>query len=120
MRLKLDENLGNEPLALFVNAGHDAASVKAQQLTGISDRRLIEVCKEEKRCLVTPDMGFGNPLVFSPKDYFGIAVLRLSTHLSRTDILDACRTLVRALQRTDISGKLWIVQRGRIREHVRE
>jgi predicted nuclease of predicted toxin-antitoxin system len=120
MRLKLDENLGKQPLELFLKAGHDAATVKAQQLRGVNDRRLIAACKEENRCLVTLDMGFGNPLVFPPEEYSGIAVLRLPARLVRIYILDACRTLVSALEHADIRGKLWIVQRGRIREHIHE
>jgi predicted nuclease of predicted toxin-antitoxin system len=120
VRLKLDENLGKQPLELFVEAGHDAVTVKAQQLSGVDDLKLIAVCKEEKRCLVTLDMGFGNPLVFPPEEYSGIAVLRLPAQLSQTVILDGCRTLVSALERADIAGKLWVVQRGRIREHIRD
>lgn len=120
MRLKLDENLGKQPLELFLEAGHDAVTVKAQQLSGVDDRKLIAVCKGETRCLVTLDMGFGNPLVFPPEEYSGIAVLRLPARLSHEDVLDGCRTLVSALERADITGKLWIVQRGRIREHIRE
>ena len=120
MRMKLDENLGQQPLELFLEAGHDAVTVKAQQLSGVDDLKLIAVCQEERRCLVSLDMGFGNPLVFPPEEYSGIAVLRLPARLSHVDILDGCRTLVSALERADITGKLWIVQRGRIREHVRE
>jgi len=120
LRLKLDENLGKQPLELFLEAGHDAVTVKTQQLSGVNDRGLIAVCREEKRCLVTLDMGFGNPLVFPPEEYSGIAVLRLPTRLSHVDVLDGCRTLLSALERADITGKLWIVQRGRVREHTRE
>ena len=120
MRLKLDENLGKQPLKLFLEAGHDVVTVKARQLSGVNDQKLIAVCKEEKRCLVTLDMGLGNPLVFPPEEYSGIAVLRLPARLSHMDILDGCRTLVNALERADISGKLWIVQRGQIREHIHE
>lgn len=120
MRLKLDENLGSAPLGFFLEAGHDAATVGSQQLKGVDDLRLIAVCKEEQRCLVTLDMGFGNPLVFPPEEYSGIAVLRLPAELSQAVILDGCRTFASALERADITGKLWVVQRGRIREYIRE
>ena len=52
MRLKLDENLGKQPLELFLEAEHDAVTVKDKQLSGADDRKLMAVCKEEKRCLV--------------------------------------------------------------------
>ena len=96
MRLKLDENLGEQPLKLFQEAGHDVATVKHQRLSGSKDRHLIAVCKEEKRCLVTLELDFGNPLIFSPEDYFGIAVLRLPSRLSFIDIFEGCRTLITA------------------------
>lgn len=76
MRLKLDENLGTRSAALFRRAGHDVATVRDQRLAGAPDRKLIEICRAEGRCLVTLDLDFGNPLLFDPARYSGIAVLR--------------------------------------------
>lgn len=120
MKLKLDENLGNQPIKAFIDAGHDVKTVKGQQLCGAKDRHLIAICKEENRCLVTLDIDFGNPLIFPPDEYSGIAVLRVQTRMSLSDIHDGCQTLIAALERADITGKLWIVQRWRIREFIRE
>lgn len=52
-----------------------------------------------------------------PADYAGIAVLRLPTKPSQDDVLGLCRTLIAALTGEAIEGKLWSVQRGRIREY---
>ena len=80
MKLKLDENLGARGAELFRQAGHDISTVAQQGLCSATDKRLLEVCVTEKRCLVTLDLEFGNPLVFRPEDYSGIAVFRpLST-----------------------------------------
>ncbi len=78
---------------------------------------MIEVCHAEKRCLVTLDLDFSNPLRFDPQKYSGIAVLRLPPRATPSDLHDAVRTLIGGLEREDIIGKLWIVQRGRIRVH---
>jgi hypothetical protein len=69
---------------------------------------------------VTLDVEFGNPLLFKPSDYEGIAVIRLSSKPTPDDLLRAIRTLAGGLSRKEIKGKLWIIQRGRIREYQPE
>ena len=117
MKLKLDENLGERGAALFRDAGHDVATVASQQLSSAGDRQLITACAAEGRCIVTLDLDFSNPLVFRPWEYAGIAVLRLPSKPNDMDLWIACRTLTGALARAEIIGKLWIVERGRIREY---
>lgn len=117
MKLKLDENLGRRAVALFRDSGHDCSSVHAQGLSSASDVNLIDACHREQRCLVTLDLDFGNPLLFRPSQYAGIAVLRLPAKPSHADLLAAVETLLGGLARSEIRGKLWIIQRGRIREY---
>ncbi len=120
MKLKLDENLGRRGAELLRQAGHEVATVVEQGLCAATDRALIDVCRREHRCLVTLDLDFGNPLLFKPADYSGIAVLRLPSRPTPKDLSEAVKTLVAGLAREDINGKLWIVQRGRIRTYQPE
>ncbi|MBI2939379.1 MAG: DUF433 domain-containing protein [Chloroflexi bacterium] len=59
------------------------------------------------------------PLLFRPSAYHGIAVLRLPPRATPDDLHDTVRTLTGGLERESIEGKLWIVQRGRIRKSRR-
>lgn len=120
MKLKLDENMGSRGANLFRQAGHDVKTVAEQGLCSSTDIKLSEVCRTEKRCLVTLDLEFGNPLIFRPEDYSGIAVLRLPHSQKPNDLFDAIKTLIAGLTRKKIEGKLWIIQRGRIREYQPE
>ena len=45
----------------------------------------------------------------------GIAVLRLPSNTSETDLTNLILTLARALTGDSIAGKLWIVESGRVR-----
>lgn len=117
MKLKLDENLGTRGAALFREAGHDVATVYEQRLTSSPDDNLINVCTAEDRCLVTLDLDFSNPFFYPPHEYAGIAVLRMSPNSSVDDLWGLCRLLIAGFATEEIRGKLWIVQRGRIREY---
>jgi len=97
MRIKLDENLCTRGANLFRQAGHDVATVADQRLSSTPDTALIDVCRAEGRCLVMLDMNFGNPLIFAPERYAGVAVLGLPPRPTDRDIWDACRTLARGL-----------------------
>lgn len=117
MKLKLDENLGTRGAEVFRNVGHEVATVSEQGMTSATDPELLAACELEGRCLVTLDLDFSNPLIYPPEDFAGIAVLRLPARTNLADILSACSTLAEALLRQNIGGKLWIVQRARIREY---
>ena len=120
MKLKLDENLGHRTLTILQRAGHDVTTVSQQNISGISDPDLIDLCTKENRGLVTLDLDFANPLQFKPSRHAGIAVLRLPSPLSYTHLLSAIMTLAGALETEQLQAKLWIVEIGRIRVYLPE
>jgi len=115
MKLKLDENLGARGYEILSRAGHDVSTVANQSLGQAEDKELIEICRREQRGLVSLDLDFANPLVFKPSTYSGLAVLRLPRNPAYEDLLNAVRTLAAGLEKEPLSGRLWIVEAGRIR-----
>jgi predicted nuclease of predicted toxin-antitoxin system len=117
MLVKLDENLGARGRRLFIAAGHQVATVGEQGLAGADDLTVIEVCRSEGRCLVTLDLDFSNPFRFPPDQFSGIAVMRLPRRSTPSDFDTTLGTLLAALALDSIAGKLWIVERHRVRKY---
>jgi predicted nuclease of predicted toxin-antitoxin system len=120
VKVKLDENLGRREAEPLRAAGHDVLTVVDQNMASATDRQLIEVCRKEGRCLVTLDLDFANPLLFRPSDYTGTAVLRLPPKPTADDVLALIDALTAELAARSITGRLWIVERDRIREYQPE
>jgi predicted nuclease of predicted toxin-antitoxin system len=117
LKIKLDENLGNRAIELFREAGHEVATVSEQDLGGASDDELIEACQTEGLVLVTLDLDFSNVLRFPPGRYAGIAVLRVPHPIDLDTIRERVRVFLKASEQEELSGRLWIVEQGRIREY---
>lgn len=120
MKFKLDENFGQRCVEVLTAAGHAVATVAGQTMSGASDADLLEACRKEPRCLVSLDLDFSNPLRFPPANTSGMAVVRLPGRASHTGLVSAVQTLAKALETQSITGKLWVVEIGRIRIHQDE
>jgi len=117
MMFKLDENLGGSIVSLLRLAGYDVATVVGQQLSSTPDEELIEICRQEGRCLVTLDRGFGNRLRFPPNRYPGIVVIRVSDRVKPSELREAVEVLIQGLEQAKVTGKLWIIRQGEIQEY---
>ena len=116
-RFKLDENFGASIQQLF--SGHDCHTVREEGLGGATDTEVFGAAARESRILVTLDLDFANVLAFPPKDSNGIIVIRPTKGSPTLQLLQSLirQTLV-VLQTKSVAGRLWIVEPGRIREHV--
>jgi hypothetical protein len=114
MRFKLDENFDMRLASLVAEGGHDVQTVLAEGRSGQADEAIYRACILERRALLTLDMDFANPLRFPPAPTEGIVVVRPPRPL-----LPLIRAvLVGAMPRLKagaLTGKLWIVEPGRIR-----
>lgn len=120
MKFKLDENFGTRTQHLFKAQGHDVETVLSEGLQGSTDESLLDICRHERRCMVTLDMDFANVLQFSPSSTSGIAVIRLPKNPSIAILERLISQFLQALKSRSIEGSLWIVEMGRIRIHDSE
>lgn len=99
------------------DGGHDADTVRDEDLSGASDVDVLAAAVAERRTLVTLDLDFANPVRFPPADTPGIAVLRVRDRPGRDDLDLVVNRLIEALATADVNGRLWIVERDRVRQY---
>lgn len=114
MQFKIDENLSIEIAELLINAGHNAKTVNEQQLQGVRDPILIDVCKRENRVLVTLDTDFSDIRAYPPQEFSGIIVLRVGSQ-AKQHIIKVFQNIISLFQREPLNQHLWIVEETRIR-----
>ena len=113
-RFKLDENVARDAEALLRDAGHDVHSVFDEHLVGGPDARLLDVCRNEKRILITFDLDFADIRLYSPSSHAGVWVLRPPTH-SIENTLASLRGALALLTTEAAERRLWIVEHDRVR-----
>lgn len=85
--------------------------------SGVSDRKLYDVCRRENRCLVTLDLDFADPTQFAPKETGGIVVIRVPRNPSLMLLERLIEQFLDLLNREPFARDLWIVEVGRVRVH---
>jgi predicted nuclease of predicted toxin-antitoxin system len=118
VKIKLDENIGRRGLELLKAASHDVMTVWDQDLHGVSDEKLFEICSAEGRVLITLDHDFGQVLRFPPERSAGIVILEAGSRTTLQGILGRLRDLLALLESHSVAGELWIVEPGRVRIHL--
>ena len=114
MRFKLDENMPTEAAILLDGAGHDAMTVVEQGLGGAEDAAILDLCRREKRVLVTLDVGLGDIRTHPRADGPGCIVLRLA-RLDRYGVLAAIQRILPLLQERSVTGNIWVIDERRVR-----
>ncbi|MBA3314893.1 MAG: DUF5615 family PIN-like protein [Planctomycetota bacterium] len=114
MRFKLDENIHPAAADLLKRHGHDAMTVYEQGLRGQDDEKVAEVCRVEKRALITLDLDFSDVRAYPPGDFAGIIVMRLSDQ-SRHAVLSGLERILPAFAAEPLIGNLWIVDEHQVR-----
>ena len=106
MKFKLDETLGNLGKHLLVAAGNDVMTVGEQQIVGISDRDLFDVCQSEYRVLMTFDLDFAQFLRFLIDCMGSTIVLNCRGRHSPATVEARVRDVFSMLRHEDPTGAL--------------
>ena len=114
MKLLLDENMSPAHALRMRRAGHDAVAVLDAGLGGADDAVVRQFALEQGRTLVTIDSDFSHIVRFPPENTPGVIWLRPwpPTEKVIENLMDGA---LRQLAGITITGKLVVVEPGRIR-----
>lgn len=76
-RFLIDECLPKSMVSVFKKHHLNAEHIRILGLSGISDSKVINLAKKEKRILITRDMHFSNLLDYPIKSHYGVIVMRM-------------------------------------------
>lgn len=114
MRFKIDENLPVEVADILQAKAFEALTVYQQNLSGVNDANLAQICRNEKRILITLDMDFADIRSYPPEEYYGFMVLRVKRQ-DKLYIMKIISEVVEVLLHESPIGQLWIIEEGKIR-----
>jgi len=120
MQFKTDENLPVEIAGLLINAGHNAKTVNEQQMQGVKDPFLADICKSENRVLVTLDTDFSDIRAYPPQEFSGIIVLRVGSQAKQHVIKVFQNIIIPLIQKEPLNQHLWIVEETKVRIRGRD
>jgi predicted nuclease of predicted toxin-antitoxin system len=116
LKIKLDENLSDRHARAASDRGCDATTVVGQDLCSAPDAAVLETAHVEGRVLVTMDKHLANTVRYPPKQYAGIVLLRLAEPITLKAIERAMSVFLDLAATRSPVGRLWIVDRERVRE----
>jgi predicted nuclease of predicted toxin-antitoxin system len=110
IKLLLDENLPAKLDKILSAKNWDVKRAPS----GASDREIADTAKGEKRIIVTYDKHFADIRAFPPQEFAGIIRLQISPPLI-SDITSSLEELFHTFQPSQLSGKLIVIRKGRMR-----
>lgn len=114
-KIKLDENFPASCILLFAQAGIDASSVLLQNISGINDDGLYEICTKEGRTLITFDLDFANIIRYPSNATKGIIICRIRKRINIDEIKSLCSTIIKIVKEQELDGNLFIIDDNKVR-----
>jgi len=116
MEFLIDEDLPRSTGDLLRKYGHKAIDIRDIGLRGAKDFQVASYSKNKSLCLITGDFDFSDIRNYPPNQYAGLIVLSLPKDATASFILDLIESfLLEEKLVSNISGKLAIVEPGRVR-----
>ena len=110
MRFLCDENITKKAFYLFKSARFDVESVHSLNLKGIKNSKLLDICIEQNRILITFDTDF---LHSSNTKFPGILLIRIFPNTDKY-ILPVLEKFLESIKEIEFQNKLVILEENTV------
>jgi predicted nuclease of predicted toxin-antitoxin system len=114
-RFLIDEDLPRSLAPALRSAGFEAVDVRDAGLRGTDDALVFARSVEQRRWLLSGDLGFGDLRRFPLGSHSGIGIVRYPNEASPATVIAAVIDAVQSVGETEIEGGLMIIEPGRVR-----
>ena len=116
MQFLIDEDLPRSTGDLFRRYGYEAIDVRDIGLRGAKDSQIASYAQGRGLCLVTGDFDFSDIRNYPPVQYAGLVIVGIPRDATALFILNLLEGFLKQDKLvSELSGKLAIVEPGRIR-----
>ena len=114
MHFKLDENIPVKLKPFLKSLGHEASTVFDENLSGIKDMELIEICRKEKFVFIALDSDFSNIVSYPTNTHYGIIVFKIRSQGSDS-VTGLFKNLINAMDIKHAQNSITIVEKDRVK-----
>jgi len=110
MRFLLDENVHGGTTRLLIDLGHDVLHVAGSEWRSQPDERIVEICNEQERILITLDVGIS----FAARALeTGLVLLRIPGNFDQRTVPKLLEAFVADAEASDLEGVITVIFPGR-------
>ena len=83
MKFLADHNIAKSTIQTLIDLGYDIKTLRYFGLQAATDDEVIDFAKKKDRILITFDQDFADIIVYPPRKYSGIIVIKIPSELPR-------------------------------------
>jgi len=110
MRFLLDENVHGDTTVLLRDLGHKVVHVADSEWRTLSDERMVQICNEQERILITLDVGIS---LIARALKTGLVLLRLPGNFDQRRVPRLLAEFVASANAADFEGSITVIFPGR-------
>ena len=115
MKFCLDANIPHSALEVFKGLNLESLHARDIGLSRADDKEIFDYAVKNKSILVTKDLEFANPMLFSVDLYRGIIIMRLPSLFKASQFTNALNDFLKSIDIGDLKKSIAIVKVGRYR-----